>query len=343
MNTRTTKLTVFVLTLCALLGGSARVNAQTQLTVDTNQNWIGYMNVSALPANGGAFQFGQAWTNSMLQGGFSGTSLILAPCVNVWETNDDFYVQADGKTPNEIMDANFYVQNDALVNTNIVFSGTCTSDTLTTQPEPLTGISYTSVAFIKMFNSGFGLLNSVTSNLVTGQPFSISLNTAGAAHVQYGFETTGPDANPATVSSLGQVVMAVNTQIAPPPTPTNNAPTPTNSAASVLAMYDSSGVYPEVPVQDWLASWSSAAETSFTIPNATNVVLKYTTLSYAGVEFGPPDQINASAYNTLHVDLWTPAANQFGVQLVSLDNLPGNTTQAAQVNFTPRERQDCDQ
>ena len=34
----------------------------------------------------------------------------------------------------------------------------------------------------------------------------------------------------------------------------------------------------------------------------------------------------------MHVDIWTPNANQFGIQLVSLDN---GGTQASQVNFLP--------
>jgi len=44
------------------------------------------------------------------------------------------------------------------------------------------------------------------------------------------------------------------------------------------------------------------------------------------------DEVDASSYNTMHVDVWTPNANQFGIQLVSLDD---TNTQAGQVNFTP--------
>ena len=120
--------------------------------------------------------------------------------------------------------------------------------------------------------------------------------------------------------------------VAPPPiaTPTNNAPTPTLPSSGVLAMYDSSGVYPEVPIDDWNASWSGASESTFTITNTGKVVLQYGALSYAGVEFYSPDQINVTSYNTMHVDVWTPDANQFGIQLVSL-----NPTLAGQVNITP--------
>lgn len=325
----TNKLTVSILVMCAFLGITARVNSQTvQLTVDPTQNWIGYMNAAGFS---GANLFNSAYGTAALQAYFVGTNLDLLPCTNVWETTDTKYVQADGKTPNANMDANMYVQNDALANTNLVFSGTCLTNTLTTQPEPLSGSNYTSFAFIKAFNGSYGIVGEATSNLIGGKFFSISLNTAGAAHVQYGFETIGPDANPSTASALGDVVIAVVPRTVA--VPTNNAPVPTNTAP-IIAMYDSSGVYPESPVIDWNASWGSAGFADFTITNTGAVVLKYTALQYAGVEFydSVGDQINTAGCNEMHVSVWTPNANQLGVELVSLDN---GGTQAALLNFTP--------
>ena len=318
------------------------------LTVDPTQSWIGFMNVFALPVNGGGFVFNSSWGTSALQAVFSGTNfLTLIPDTNVWETNDTFWVQADGKTPNEIMDASMYVQNDQLINTNLVFIGTCLSNNLTTQPEPLTGVTYTSRAFIKTFDGSFNALNTTFSpGLTAGQAFAITLGTVGATHVQYGFETIGPDANPATVASLGTVVLAAQSPPVGPVIPTNNAPTPGRPQSSVLSMYNSSGVYTNHPVERWLASWSGSAESSYTIPATGRVVLKYTGMQFAGVEFynndptlgaggdnvgGPTNfSINATAYNMFHVDVWTPNANQFGIQLVSI-----NPTQAGQANFLP--------
>jgi hypothetical protein len=240
-----------------------------------------------------------------------------------------------------------YVQNDHLINTNLAFIGTCLTNNLTTQPEPLTGITYTSRAFIKNFDSNFNTIGSAYSpGLAAGQPFAIQLGTAGAVHVQYGFETIGPDANPSTAASLGDVVLAAQTPPVAIPVPTNNAPTPARPQSSVLSMYNSSGVYTNHPIERWLASWSGAGENNYTITPTGRVVLKYSALQYAGVEFynndptlgaggdnvgGPTNYaINASAYNMFHVDLWTPNANQFGIQLVSI-----NPTEAAQVDFLP--------
>ncbi len=318
------------------------------LTVDPSQSWIGFMNVFNLPTNGGAFVFNSSWATSALQAAFSGTNyLMLSPDTNVWETTDTFWVQADGHTPNKIMDASMYVQNDNLTNTNLVFLGTCLTNTLTTQPEPLTGVSYTSRAFIKTFDGSFNSLGTVFSpGLTAGQPFAINLGTGGATHVQYGFETIGPDANPATAASLGDVVLAAQSPPVAVPVPTNNAPTPNRPQSSVLSMYNSSGVYTNHPIERWLASWSGSGENNYTIAPTGRVVLKYTGLQYAGVEFYNNDPtlgaggdnvggatnyaINATPYNMFHVDLWTPNANQFGIQLVSI-----NPTEAGQVDFLP--------
>jgi hypothetical protein len=325
----------------------AQAAPSATVTVDPGQTWIGYMNVFALPVNGGGYQFGSAWGTGALTAFFTGTStLTLIPCTNVWETTDTYWVQANGVTPNEIMDASMYVQNDNLVNTNVVFIGTCQNNSLTAAPEPYTGVYYTSVAFIKAFGASYNLLASVSAAVTTGQAFGLDLNTTGAAHVQYGFETIGPDANPATVANLGNVVLSAGTAPAPVPVPTNNAPTPTRPASSVLAMYDSSGIYPIHPVERWLAAWSSAGEAPYTITTTGRTVLKYANLQYAGVEFYSNDPnvgaggdnaggatnylINASAYDTFHVDLWTPNANQFGIQLVSI-----NPTEGPQVDFLP--------
>lgn len=119
----------------------------------------------------------------------------------------------------------------------------------------------------------------------------------------------------------------------PPPTvpvPTNNAPLPTQPADQVLSMYNSSGTYTDHSGINWYAGWSGAAGSDFTIAETSAVVKKYASLQYAGVEFYDPNQIDATGYNTLHVDVWSPDANQFGVQIVSL-----NPTIGPQVNFTP--------
>jgi hypothetical protein len=181
-----------------VLGTTNRANAQITVQVDPHvATWIGFMNVFNLPADGGAYQFGNPWGTADLQAAFSGTSLTLAPCTNVWETTDTYWVKADGVSPNKNMDANMYVQNDGLAGQTVTFIGNVLNNSLVSP--------YTSVAFIKDFNSSYGLVGSITAPLVGGNSFSITLATTPGDHIQYGFETIGPDANPGTASSLGFV------------------------------------------------------------------------------------------------------------------------------------------
>lgn len=206
------KLIVSALAACAFIGGAARVQSQISVTVDPSQNWIGYMNVSLIS---GSYEFGGAWGTADLRAGFVGTNLlVLSPCTNVWETTNTYWVQADKVTPNQQMDANFYVQNDALANTSLTFSGFCLTNTLELNQEPHTGLFYSTVAFIKLFDTSFNLIGSQEAICDGGTPFSVNMSTVGAAHVQYGFETIGPDADPATVASLGNV--AIQAAVADP-------------------------------------------------------------------------------------------------------------------------------
>lgn len=175
--------------------------AQVPVYVDPSQAWIGYMSVSDLPSDGGAYEFGSAWGTADLPATFNApanTSLTLSPNVNTYNATDTYWVKPDG-SGNKICAASFYVQDDTLAGNTVNFSGTVTSYSLVSP--------YTSIAFIKEFTSSYALINSQTYDLSAGGNFSINLATTAGDHIQYGFQTTGPDANPATVASLGSVVI----------------------------------------------------------------------------------------------------------------------------------------
>jgi hypothetical protein len=109
------------------------------------------------------------------------------------------------------------------------------------------------------------------------------------------------------------------------------------AAANVIALYNSANTYPNRPVATWGTSWSNDGAGPFlttpTIAGTTSVVKKYTTMQYVGVDFSGT-RIDASLMTTLHVDLWTPNASQFGVKLVGWDN--GVQGAEAQVLFGSR-------
>jgi hypothetical protein len=209
MKTPIKTMAVVGMTACALFGTINHATAQITVGVDPTQSWIGYMNVFELPSNGGGYDFGNSWGTSDLQAIFSGATLTLSPCTNIWETTDTYWVQGDGVSPNKTMDANMYVQNDALAGQTVTFEGDTLANTLVSP--------YTCVAFIKDYNASYSLIGESSTVLTPGQEFDISLATGAGDNIQYGFEMIGPDANPSTDASLGFI------QVAPVPEPSTLA------------------------------------------------------------------------------------------------------------------------
>jgi hypothetical protein len=170
------------------------------VTVDKGATWLGFMNVFELPSNGGAYVFGSPWGTSDLAAVFSGDMLTLSP--NTIGDPDPFWYQGGGgpgAPGNKTMDANMYVQQDGpLAGQTVTFEGNILSNSLVSP--------YTSVAFIKDFAPDFSSSFSVTVPLSPG-PFSLSLATINDPnrHVQYGFETIGPNVWITDVGAYGSV------------------------------------------------------------------------------------------------------------------------------------------
>lgn len=174
--------------------------ASTTVTVDPAEVWLGFMNVSNLPSNGGEYLYGQSWAPLDLKGSFSGATLTLRPN-SINDPAPYWYVGggAPGHPGNKIMDASMYVEKtDSLSGQTVVFTGTVTSNTLTG--------AHASVAYIRDFAPDYSSSNTVTTPLVNGT-FSISLETiAGAGrHVQYGFQTIGVNVWSTDVAPFGSV------------------------------------------------------------------------------------------------------------------------------------------
>jgi len=190
------------LSACALLAAAAQAYSQT-VTVDPGTMTLGYMNWSPIatdaPGYGGSGS--SAWGLSDLQASFSGTTLTVSPNINCYNASSSYWVNADGSGANT-MDANVYNETTGTyVNTTLTFQYDVLADTLVSP--------YYSVAFIKDFASDYSSFTSVTAPLTTLGEASLSLPTGGAGdHIQYGFETFGPDANPATAAQLGSAEIA---------------------------------------------------------------------------------------------------------------------------------------
>jgi hypothetical protein len=187
MKTPFKKLALIILAVCALCGAGIKATAQVTVGPDPGASWIGYMNVFELPSNGGAYVFGSSWGTADLCATFSGSVLTITPNT-IGDPNPFWYTPSGGPgaTGNKNMDANMYVEDSAtLPGQTVTFTGYVIANSLVSP--------YTSVAFIKDFAADYSSSTSVTVPLVGGNTFSITLPTTAGTHVQYGFETIGPD------------------------------------------------------------------------------------------------------------------------------------------------------
>jgi hypothetical protein len=169
-----------------LLGTALHVKAIITVGVDPGAPWQGFMNVFELPSHGGGYVFGSGWGTADLSATFSGGTLTLSPNT-IGDPASFWYTPSGGPgaAGNKTMDANMYVEDSAtLPGQTVTFTGLVLANTLVSP--------YTSVAFIKDFAPDYSSSTSITVPLTPGV-FSITLPTAPGTHVQYGFETIGPD------------------------------------------------------------------------------------------------------------------------------------------------------
>jgi Immunoglobulin I-set domain len=174
------------------------------LTVDPSGTWVGYMNVFNLPADGGAYRFGQPWGTANLDATFSGAALTFTPNTSIDHDvpNDPFWWTAGG-APNKTMDASMYQQNDNLAGQTVTFSGYCLQNTL------VAPYSSGTTVFVKDLAPDYSSSTVASATLAAGAPFSVTLATTAGDHIQFGFEMIGPDARQTNVASLGKIVVSV--------------------------------------------------------------------------------------------------------------------------------------
>ena len=194
------------LAISVLVGTEVTSNAAS-VTVDPTPTWLGYMNVSEIHSHGGAYVFGSGWGTADLNANWSGPVLTLSPNT-IGDPNSFWYTPAGGpgSVGNKIMDASMYVETTGTyVGTTLTFEGKVLANTLVGNVDA-NGNGWTSVAFIKDFAPDFSSFNTVTAPLVNGL-FSISMATINdpARHVQYGFETIGPDVWVTDVAPYGSI------------------------------------------------------------------------------------------------------------------------------------------
>jgi hypothetical protein len=200
---------------CAILGTAVSVKAQT-VTFDATTLTDAYMSWSPtaytlanFPTDGGSSASG--WSLPALPAVFSGDLLTLSPNVNVYQAGNTYWTNPDGTGANQMDGAVYDETTGVYVGTSLTFNFDVLANTL--------AAGYSADAFIKDFGPGYSYNGEQTVNLTPGLDsvtYAMTGNNPGEI-VQYGFELIGPDANPATVASLGSV------EIAPTPEPSTMA------------------------------------------------------------------------------------------------------------------------
>ncbi len=195
----------FCALLCVGMATCSMAAATTVTVGDSTSPWLGFMNVSNLPApqGDGAFQFGSGWGVPDLVTTFDDGANTLTLSPNTVNDPDPYWYiggGGPGQPGNKIMEANLYIEEtDVLNGQTVTFEGNILSDTM-----PI----HETVIFIKDFAPDYSSFN-VTEIVATPGPFSISLATDPGLgrHVQYGFATTGVNVWETDVAPFGTVVI----------------------------------------------------------------------------------------------------------------------------------------
>ncbi len=94
--------------------------------------------------------------------------------------------------------------------------------------------------------------------------------------------------------------------------PNSVPPVPAHDQANVISLF--SDAYNDVVVDTWLTPWSQGTYEEVLV--AGNPVKKYTNVTFVGIETAGPNLIDVSGMEYVHIDLWSPDANDFKIKLV---------------------------
>ena len=150
---------------------------------------------------------GSGWGTADLTATFSGPVLTLGPNT-INDPNPFWYSPSGGPgaVGHKSMDAQMYVEtNGVYTGQTLTFTGNVLANTLVGHVNQL-GNGWTSIAFIKDFASDYSSSVTVSAPLVNGI-FSLSLSAINdpGRHIQYGFETIGPDVWATDVGPYGSI------------------------------------------------------------------------------------------------------------------------------------------
>jgi len=189
--------------------------ATKPVLIDPSLPWNGYRAViyqNGMPTRYDYFPPGSA-TISQLQASINSTgTVVCAPDISMdanFHLDTNAWADASGTSPAICtVESTFYGDSTTvgIAGDTVIFSGMLVSNSLAS------AYSNSIIAFIKDYDSGWGLQGISSANLNTltnGQPFTLARNIAVTGdHIQWGFEWSGPAARSNTVAGLGYAALA---------------------------------------------------------------------------------------------------------------------------------------
>ena len=196
------KKTALMMAGIAAVAMASAANAAVVTVADSSAPWLGFMNVSNRPVDGGAYQFGSPWGVADLNVSFNDAAHRVTFTPNtIGDADPYWYVGGGGSghAGNKIMDASFYQETTGVYSGTLTFSGTVFSNTLTS--------AHTAYIFIRDFAADYSSVVTSTVACNVGD-FSVSLALVpdAARHVQWGVNLTGVNVWATDVAAFGSVV-----------------------------------------------------------------------------------------------------------------------------------------
>jgi hypothetical protein len=270
----------------------------------------------------------------LIAGGES--AVTLTPTLSGWNSFDIDLTQysSAGRTLNNIIQFKFekpgfayHAESNSIYLDNIYFW----------KPANVPTLSNFSIATKTSTSAPFSLTaptsNSSGSFSYTSSNTSVA-TVSGSTVTIIGLGSTVITATQAASGSYGSGTISATLEVTPPA-----APNPTISSNNLIALYtDSYQAYDVFATVDTFATgWSAATLTPIVI--GSNNTLKYSNLSYVGIEM-VSNPVNASGMNLFHVDMFTPNMTSFGVKLVDFGAdgaYGGGDDREHQINLTPTQ------
>ena len=172
-------------------------NVVTPLSAPTNM-WGAYMTWYGEGGNG------DNWGINDLKSTVAVNLVRLQPNFSIWanEYNNDYWFDENGNCKFYPLEASTFVTNNNLQGADLEFTGAVTNHTL--------DAAYTAEAFIKVFDASWNMIVAKLYLLEGEGNFTVTATQeelASGVNIQYGFVVTGPAANPANESALGNVTL----------------------------------------------------------------------------------------------------------------------------------------